>query len=208
MENLEKYANAIKNASRSFAEAVRSLNEARLNEAQLSFMKVVKTLDESGRYKALVETSIAELRLDPGFKEELLSLINMLDEAGDLVKEASREFTITPFLEIPVQIRNGLVEISIIVSEIISKFNEAVFCLIRGDYDRLDAIVKEVLELEEKADKLEIENRARLLQFGDRLKPITLQLLIHDLNALLENIADACTRSITRIRLISSAWLR
>ncbi|MEM4718186.1 MAG: DUF47 family protein [Desulfurococcaceae archaeon] len=207
MENLERYVDLVTKASSHFTEAVKLLNEVKISDAQTSFYNVVRLLNESGKYKALAEDSMVSLRLDPGFKEELLDVINMLDDVGDLVKEASREFTILPFLEIPLQLRAGLVKLSKTVSEIVSKLSDAITSLIKGDYGRVSLLFKEILALEELADSIELENRAMILTFSDRLKPYALHLLVHDLNALLENTADMCARSIRRINLVIVAWL-
>jgi predicted phosphate transport protein (TIGR00153 family) len=208
MRNLEKYVESITNASGKFTEAVRLLNDVKISESQSSFSQVVKLLDQSGRYKAMLEDEIANSSLDPGFKEELLSLINQIDEVGDLVKESAREFTILPFLEIPIQLREGLLKLTRTVSEMISDLSELTKkALIMGEYSRVDAFVERLIELEEKADELELNNRAMLLSFSEKIKPHALHLLIHDLNSILENTADSCARTARRIKLLVVAWL-
>jgi predicted phosphate transport protein (TIGR00153 family) len=207
MRNLEKYVESITNASGKFTEAVRLLNDVKISESQSSFSQVVKLLDQSGRYKATLEDEIANSSLDPGFKEELLSLISQIDEVGDLVKESAREFTILPFLEIPIQLREGLLKLTRIVSEMISDLSESTKALIIGEYSRVDAFVERLIELEEKADELELNNRAMLLSFSEKIKPHALHLLIHDLNSILENTADSCARTARRIKLLVVAWL-
>jgi len=207
MRNLEKYVESITNASGKFTEAVRLLNDVKISESQSSFSQVIKLLDQSGRYKATLEDEIANSSLDPGFKEELLSLINQIDEVGDLVKESAREFTILPFLEIPIQLREGLLKLTRIVSEMISDLSESTKALIIGEYSRVDAFIERLIELEEKADELELNNRAMLLSFSEKIKPHALHLLIHDLNSILENTADSCARTARRIKLLVVAWL-
>jgi len=207
MRNLEKYVESITNASGKFTEAVRLLNDVKISESQSSFSQVVKLLDQSGRYKAMLEDEIANSSLDPGFKEELLSLINQIDEVGDLVKESAREFTILPFLEIPIQLREGLLKLTRTVSEMISDLSESTKALIMGEYSRVDAFVERLIELEEKADELELNNRAMLLSFSEKIKPHALHLLIHDLNSILESTADSCARTARRIKLLVIAWL-
>jgi predicted phosphate transport protein (TIGR00153 family) len=207
MRNLEKYVESITNASGKFTEAVRLLNDVKISESQSSFSQVVKLLDQSGKYKTMLEDEIANSSLDPGFKEELLSLINQIDEVGDLVKESAREFTILPFLEIPIQLREGLLKLTRIISEMISDLSESTKALIMGEYSIVDAFVERLIELEEKADELESNNRAMLLSFSEKIKPHALHLLIHDLNSILENTADSCARTARRIKLLVIAWL-
>ncbi|MEM0031408.1 MAG: DUF47 family protein [Desulfurococcaceae archaeon] len=207
MVKLEKYVDLVTKASEKFTEAIKLLNDIKISEARSTFTEVIKLLDESGKYKAMLEDDVAETRLDPGLKEEILTLVNMIDDVGDMVKEASREFTILPFLEIPVQLRTGLVNLSKIVSTIIHNLSEAISSFIKGNYDKVEEELRRILSLEEEADRLELENRATLLSFSEKLKPYAIQLLVHDLNALLENTADLCTRASRRIKLMILAWL-
>ncbi|MEM1612022.1 MAG: DUF47 family protein [Desulfurococcaceae archaeon] len=207
MKDLEKYVELVVKATSTFAEAVRLLNEVRIGEARASFSHVIKLLDESGALKSAVEDGVAKTRLDPGFKEEMLVLINLVDDVGDHIKEASREFTILPFLEIPIQLRTGLIELLAAVSTMISKLADIIMCFIKGDYVKVEKINNEIIKLEEEADRFELENRSLLLSMGDRLKPQAIQLLVHDLNNLLENTADLCARVARRTRLIILAWL-
>lgn len=207
MIKLEKYVDLLTKASVKFTEAIKLLNDVKIGEARSAFTEVVKLLDESGKYKAMLEDDVAKSRLDPGLKEEILMLVNMLDDVGDMVKEASREFTILPFLEIPVQLRTGLVDLSKAISAIIHNLSGAILSFIGGYYDRVEEKLNKILTLEEEADRLELENRATLLSFSDKLKPYAIQLLIHDLNALLENTADLCTRVSRKLKLMILAWL-
>lgn len=207
MKDLEKYVELVVKATSKFTEAVKLLNEIRIGEARALFSQVIKLLDDSSALKSAVEDGIARTRLDPGFKEEMLVLINLIDDVGDYVKEASREFTILPFLEIPAQLRTGLIRLLIAVSTMISKLTDIITCFIKGDYVKVEKLNNEVIKLEEEADYLELENRSLLLSIGDKLKPQTVQLLVHDLNNLLENTADLCARVARRTRLIVLAWL-
>lgn len=207
MDNFKKYLELVTKASNRFTEALKLLNEIRIAEAKTLFSQVVKILDESSIVKSQVEDEVAKMRLDPGLKEELLVLISLIDDVGDSVKEASREFTIMPFLELPVQIRAGLMKLSFTVSDMISKLSLACSFFMNGEYENVEKLLKEIILLEEIADNIETENRSLLLTLGDKLKPIAMQLLVHDINSLLESTADLCTRVMRRLKLIVLAWL-
>lgn len=207
MRNLDIYVRSITKASMKFTEAVRLLNDIRIGEARVAFKQVIDILNESNILKSTIEEEIAKISLDPGFKEELLFLINLVDDVGDYVKEASREFTILPFLELPIQLRNGLLNLSSTVSDMVSMLSEAFMAFARGEYELVEKILKNIVELEERADNIEIENRSSLLTISDRLKPIAIQLLVHDLNNILENTADLCTGVIRRMKLLYLTWL-
>ncbi len=207
MKALEKYIELITSASDKFTQAVKLLNDVKISESRSTFIQVVKLLNESSRVKSIIEDEIANTSLDPGLKEELLTMINLVDDVGDLVKESAREFTILPFLEVPVQLRTGLLKLTNTVSEMVSSLSNLIKILITGNYEKIDEVLSRIIELEEKADELELENRGLILSFSEKLKPFALQLLIHDLNALLENTADSCARASRRIKLLVIAWL-
>jgi uncharacterized protein Yka (UPF0111/DUF47 family) len=201
------YADVIKSASSEFAKAITLLNDMRVGEARALLSKVIKLLDKSGEYKAVIEEGVAKTSIDPGLKEEILTLISMYDEIGDAIKEASRELTILPFLELPDRVRRGLVELARVASRSVSLLSESLVCFVVGEYEKVEESFKEVLELEERADEIETENRGLVLEFGDSIRPYTLQLLVYSLNNALELVTDLVARVLSRTRLIIKAWL-
>jgi len=201
------YADIIKDAADKFTHAITLLNNMRVGEARVLFSEVIKLLDKSGELKATIEEGVAATSLDPGFKEEVLVLVNMIDEIGDHIKESSRELTILPFLELPEKLRRGLVELARVTSMSITLLTESFTSFVRGEYEKVDEYFKKILEVEEKADELELENRGLILNMSDIVKPYALQLLIFSLNNLLETTTDLCARTASRVRLIVKAWL-
>jgi len=201
------YADVIKSASSEFAKAITLLNDMRVGEARALLSKVVKLLDKSGEYKTVIEEGVAKTSIDPGLKEEILTLVNMYDEIGDAIKEASRELTILPFLELPDRVRRGLVELARVASRSVSLLSESLVSFVVGEYEKVEESFKEVLELEERADEIEAENRGLVLEFGDSIRPYTLQLLVYSLNNALELVTDLVARVLSRTRLIIKAWL-
>lgn len=201
------YADVIKSASSEFAKAITLLNDMRVGEARALLSKVIKLLDKSGEYKAVIEEGVAKTSIDPSLKEEILTLISMYDEIGDAIKEASRELTILPFLELPDRVRRGLVELARVASRSVSLLSESLVCFVVGEYEKVEESFKEVLELEERADEIETENRGLVLEFGDSIRPYTLQLLVYSLNNALELVTDLVARVLSRTRLIIKAWL-
>jgi uncharacterized protein Yka (UPF0111/DUF47 family) len=201
------YADVIKSASSEFAKAITLLNDMRVGEARALLSKVIKLLDKSGEYKTVIEEGVAKTSIDPGLKEEILTLISMYDEIGDAIKEASRELTILPFLELPDRVRRGLVELARVASRSVSLLSESLVCFVVGEYEKVEESFKEVLELEERADEIETENRGLVLEFGDSIRPYTLQLLVYSLNNALELVTDLVARVLSRTRLIIKAWL-
>ena len=204
---LEKYVSLLGEGAREFANAVRLLNSIRIGESKSSFTRAIRAFDESGVYKSGVELEVANLSLDPGFKEELLYLVSLLDEVGDRIKEASREFTIIPFLELPQQLRDVVLKLAEKVSESMSSLVTSLKLLVVGRYEDIEEVFKKILKLEEEADSIELSGRELLLELAEKVKPYALQLLVYHLITHLEEITDLCARASSRIRLFIKAWL-
>jgi predicted phosphate transport protein (TIGR00153 family) len=204
---LRNYAEVVKNAASDFTRAVTLLNDMRIGESRSLLADVIRLLDKSGEIKTNIEEGVANTSTDPGFKEEVLLLINMLDEISDSIKETARELTILPFLELPEKLRKGLIELAYTASNSISILAESFTSFILGEYSKLDENFKEVIKLEEKADELQLKNRGLMLDFSDAIRPYAMQLLVYSLSEMLEIITDLAARTASRIRLIVKAWL-
>jgi len=204
---LERYARSLKDAAEEFARAVELINDVRIGEARSAFANTVKLLDETSPLKTEIEERVVELSLDPGFKEELLSLVGMLDGVGDSIKEAAREFTIVPFLELPQKLREGVIRLSRSASRAIALLAESLGLVISGKYKELEDLFKKLIAVEEEADALNLENRAVMLELSEKIKPYALQLMTYHLVVHLEEITDLCTQVAQRARLVVHAWL-
>lgn len=207
VKTLERYVETLENAGREFTSAIDLLNNVRVGEARTAFMKTVRLLNELGPLKTTIDEGISYLSLDPGFKEELLTLMVLLDDVADSVKEAAREFTVIPFLELPVQLRNSVLKLSEVVSKSISLLATTTKMFTKGQYGEVGKAFAKILELEEQADNLELESRRLLLELSDKVRPTALQLLTYHLISQLENTADQCTKAAERLKLVALSWL-
>ncbi len=207
IDYFKNYAEIIRDATREFTRAITLLNDMRVGESRSLLADVIRLLNKSGEIKTTIEEGVANTSTDPGFKEEILLLISMIDEIGDSVKETARELTIMPFLELPEKLRKGLIELAYTASNSISILAESLTSFILGEYSKLDENFKEVIKLEEKADELQLRNRGLMLDFSDAIKPYAMQLLVYSLGEMLEVITDLAARTAARMRLIVKAWL-
>lgn len=207
MKTLDKYVNVLESAGKDFSTALDLLNNIRIGESRTVFAKTVRHLDELGVLKTRIDEIVSGLSLDPGFKEELLTLMVLLDDVGDSVKEAAREFTVIPFLELPVQLRGYMLKLSETVSRSISLLAHATKMFMQGNYTEVGKIFTSIVELEEQADNLELEARRLLLELSEKIKPTALQLLAYHLMSQLEEATDRCTKAAERLKLIALSWL-
>lgn len=199
--NLEKIA-------KSFNSSLEFLDSLMIGEARVKLAEVMR-LEERGRdIRTRLEELVVSARLEPSLKEDLLNFIVKVDAIGDRIKEASRELTILPFLETPAEIRKGIVEISKISIKSVQQLISAARRTIEGDLDKALEDIKVISEYEENADSLDISNRGLLLSLSEKLKPLTMSILIHDLNKDLEESVDTCQVAGEYLRLIILTWLK
>jgi len=208
IELLGEYTNSLQSIISEFRKAMRLLNDIRIGEARASFAKVVEIDKKAVKARDQIVALLEQVRLDPSLKEDLFHLVKALDRITDWVKEASRELTIIPYLEVPEAIRRGLERMIDVIVEAVENVVKAVEAAISGDYKTVTELAAKVEQLEEKADEIDVENRGMLVKLHDQIKPCTLALLIHDLNRDLEEAADACRNAVDYLRAIVIGWGR
>ncbi|MFZ8790868.1 MAG: DUF47 domain-containing protein [Thermosphaera aggregans] len=200
LSNLERIAKA-------FSSSLDLLNTMRVGEARVQLAEVLK-LEEKGRdLRTRLEELIVSSRLEPSLKEDLLNFVIKADAIGDHVKEAARELTILPILEIPVEIRNGIVELSKLSITALQQLISAAKKTMEGNNVKALEDIKLINKYEERADQVDLANRGLLLTLADKLRPVTMSILIHDLNKDLEESVDACQVAGEYLKLIILTWL-
>ena len=195
-----KYIEKIDDVVEHFKTAIGYFNEMRVGEARrelASSMDAEKEADELRRKMVyLLETS----EINPELKEDLFHLIKRIEVIADFVKDAASTLTIIPYLEVPVELREGYEKMINKVYEATKKVCKAVEALLEGEYTTASRLADEVEALEEEADMIDVDNRGKLLDYGEKLKPYTLAILLHDLILDLEEAANACEDAADYIR--------
>ncbi|AFK51384.1 hypothetical protein TCELL_0961 [Thermogladius calderae 1633] len=210
-EALESLRDYLKNLIKSidlFRKSLKLLNEVRVGEARSLLAEVVKARSEANKSRLRLIEVIENSRLEPSVKEDILHFIKRLDAISDNVKEAARELTIMPYLEVPSPIRDGLNRLADMVLQAASHVAEATERLITGEHKRALELVNKVLEIEEEADRVDVDNRGKLIVYADVIKPSTLAILIHDFNKDLENAVDSCAEAADYLHILITTWLQ
>ncbi|MGB9827925.1 MAG: DUF47 domain-containing protein [Thermosphaera sp.] len=200
LSNLEKIA-------KSFSSSLDLLNTMRVGEARVQLAEVLKLEERGKEIRTRLEELIVSSRLEPSLKEDLLNFVIKADAIGDRIKEAARELTILPILEIPAEIRNGIIELSKLSITALQQLVMAAKKTMEGDNAKALEDVKMINKYEERADQIDLANRGLLITLSDRLKPVTMAILIHDLNKDLEDSVDACQVAGEYLKLIILTWL-
>lgn len=96
-----------------------------------------------------------ERRVDDAFlKNYLAKLLRMLDRVSEWIKEASRYLDIIPYLEIPIELRKSIEELSKLDLKAIESIFNATRALIEEDRDAVFKYALEAEKIEEKADDI------------------------------------------------------
>ncbi len=206
IELFEEYVSKIIDTVNSFHRGIELLNDMRIGEAREKLAETMKTESEADKIRKKILLLLEESRLDPSFKEDFFHLIKRIDRIADWVKEAARDLTIIPYLETPADIRDG---IHLLIEKVVSMtrlLGVAVEKILDEEYKDAKEILKKIETIEEEADEIDVSNRGKLLKYSDNIKPITLAILLHDLNSDLEDAADACEEAADYLRALIVTW--
>ncbi|MCD6196484.1 MAG: DUF47 family protein [Staphylothermus sp.] len=205
---LEEYVDKLNDIAESFKESISLLNEMRTGEARKKLADTMRIENEADRIRRKIIEFLEESRIDPGFKQDFFHFIKVLDRIIDWIKEASRELTVLPYLEIPQPLREGIEDLVEKVVEATEKIAEATKHTLQGNYEEATRIISEIEKIEEEADEINVNNRGKLLELADNIKPYTMAILIHDLNQDLEEAADSCEDAGDYLRAMLVSWKR
>ncbi len=205
---LEEYVDKLNAIVESFKESISLLNEMRTGEARKKLADTMRIENEADSIRRKIIEFLEESRIDPGFKQDFFHFIKVLDRIIDWIKEASRELTILPYLEIPQPLREGIEDLIEKVVEATKKIAEATKHMLKGNYEEATKIIGEIEKIEEEADEINVSNRGKLLELADYIKPFTMAILIHDLNQDLEEAADSCEDAGDYLRAMLVSWRR
>ena len=206
IELLGEYVDLVVDIADTFHDSLKLLNEIRTGEARKKLADTMKIESKADSIRRQIIDILEETRIDPGFKEDFFHLVKKIDSVADWIKEAARELLIIPYLETPQPIREGINNLAGKVVEAARATGEAIKRAMDGELRIAEELIAKVERLEEEADKANVENRGKLLDYADQIKPFTLAILLHDLNQDLEEAADACEDAVDYLRALIVSW--
>lgn len=189
---LFSYLKKIQDTASSFEDAVSLLNEMRTGEARVKLADAMKYEKDADKIRREIIDYMEKEHVEPEFKEDFFHLIKRVDLIADWIKEAARELTVMPYLEIPAPIREKLEELMDKVEELVKKVVKAITSFVEGKYSEAWRLIDEIEALEEEADEINVSIRGMLLEYSNQIKPYPLAILIQEFNTELEEAADAC----------------
>ncbi|MEM0342323.1 MAG: DUF47 family protein, partial [Desulfurococcus sp.] len=117
INKLEEYISIASKVAERFKQAINLLNRYQVGDARMVLTELVELEDRGEKLRSELEYSISSLRLEASFMSELLGLVSSIDMISDHIKEVAKELRIIPFLEIPQELRTGLLELSELVAK-------------------------------------------------------------------------------------------
>ncbi len=189
---MEKYLDKINDSVEYFKTAIEYFNSMRTGEARSMLAKSMNAEKEADDIRRKLTYILEEAEISPEVKEDYFHLIKRIEAIADNVKEAASSLTIIPYLEVPAELREGYEKMISKVYEASKKVCDAVRRLMEKDYEGASRLADDVERLEEEADLINVDNRGKLLDYSDKIKPYTLAILLHEFNNDLEEAADAC----------------
>ncbi|RLG82500.1 MAG: DUF47 domain-containing protein [Thermoprotei archaeon] len=189
---MNKYLDKIYDTISAFASAIESLNDLRTGEARAKLTESMDHEKEADTIRRQLVALLERSHVDPDLKEDFFHLIKRLDFIADWIKEAARELTVIPYLEIPAPIREQLEKLLNKVVIMTDKVCKAVRALLNNEYEKASKITDEIETIEEEADEINVQIRGMLIDYADQIKPCSLAILIQEFNTDLEQAADAC----------------
>jgi len=189
---MEKYLDKIDDSVESFKNAIVYFNSMRTGEARKELAKSMNAEKEADELRRKMIYLLEEADISPELKEDFFHLIKRIEVVADYVKEAASSLTIIPYLEVPIELREGYEKMINKVYKASKKVCEAVRVLLDKRYEVASKLADEIERLEEEADLINVDNRGQLLDLSDQIKPYTLAILLHEFNNDLEEAADAC----------------
>ena len=202
-EYILNYIEKIRDIIKFFTNAIDKLNDLDLENAIKLLSDSIKTDTEADQLRRKILLEI-ERKVDDAFlKDYLAKLLRMLDRVSEWIKEASRYLDIIPYLEIPIELREKIEELSRLDLEAIESIFNAAKALIKGDRNAVLKYTLEAEEIEEKADEILHIARKNLVVIGGSIENPALIVMLRDFIEALENVTDYAEDVADILRLIA-----
>jgi len=123
-------------------------------------------------------------------RERIARLVRRLDLVSEQAKEAARDLTLIPYLELPSDIKDVIGSLTKDVYESVKALTKSLTALV---YDHPDEAIKYsriVEELEEDADKVFLAGKRLLVKYGNKISNPAIILMLLNFMQSLENVTD------------------
>jgi predicted phosphate transport protein (TIGR00153 family) len=185
---LEPHLNLTLNAVKELNEGIKAKLEEKYEDS-IKHLKRAGELEEEADVKRRKELKeLAKGVLPPLSREDLLNLTDSLDKIADSAKMTAKLTLLVSFINLPKEIKDGLIKLSSLAVKCSEKLVEAILWM-NKDFNTTLSLINEVEEIEEDSDE-EYDSIRRFL-YNSELGSTQL-VFINELARGLETIADWC----------------
>ncbi len=203
IKELLEYAELVRGVVKGLRDGINLLNSMRAGAAMKALAEGIKldTKADNIRREIILKTS-TEVR--HGYiREWIATLVRRLDLVSESAKEAARYLTIIPYLEIPIELRDVITELSRLDMESLDTVYMGLKALLEGDLRRAISYANKAEKIEEEGDNVIVHGRKLLLGLGNRVRNPALLIMLRDFMESLESITDYAEDAADYIRTLA-----
>ncbi|OYT47687.1 MAG: hypothetical protein B6U85_04675 [Desulfurococcales archaeon ex4484_42] len=198
-----KYSSQVRDIVKFLREGIVLLNDVRVGEAMDSLAKAVRKDTEADATRREILYKLSTFIKDAAVRESISRLIRRLDLLSESSKEAARYLGIIPYLEIPMEIREKIEELSKLSLEAVDMLNLAIRALMEGDVETATSHANRVEEIEEEADEVNLIARKLLVASAMNIENSAIVVMLRDFIESLEGITDYAEDAADYVRVLA-----
>ncbi|RLG08171.1 MAG: hypothetical protein DRN64_05185 [Thaumarchaeota archaeon] len=177
--------------TKKFREYISLYANGNLEEASKCYEEIFKLEREADDEKERIISEVSRGPFHPLDREDIIRLVLSMDDIAANLKSASRKLLYSNPSEAPDEVKKGLIELTKLLEEIVSRLGETLDALISGSKETLK-LADLVERKEEEIDEFRHELIAKILEWGDSAKRLSRVLIVKEA---VENIEAASDKA-------------
>ncbi len=183
------YAEEVLGIVEKLKEGIKLLGSMNVGASMKQLATAIKADTQADAMRRDILLTLTEVR--GGYiRERIARLVRRLDLVSEQTKEAARDLTLIPYLELPGELKEVINELTEEVYGSVRSLLEALTALMKGESDRAIEASRGVEELEEEADKTFLRGKKLLIKYGEKISNPAVVLMLFNFLQSLENVTD------------------
>ena len=187
--NILTYGKAVFQIVKKLKEGIQLISDMRTGEAMETLANAIKadTFADNLRREIILELSEAH----GGYvRERVARLVRRLDLVSEYAKEAARDLTLIPYLELPADLKDVIKELGEKSEKSVSMLYASLKALLDGDIRKALEYSHKVEEVEEETDVIFLKGKRLLVKYGEKIRNPVISLMLFTFMQSLENVTD------------------
>ena len=183
------YAEEVLGIVQGLRQGINLLNLMNSGEAMRELANAIKSDTKADAMRREILITLMNVR--GGYvRERVARLIRRLDLVSEQAKEAARDLTLIPYLELPSDIKDVIDSLSKDIHESVKALTKSLAALMYGQPDKAVKYSRVVEELEEDADKVFLKGKRLLIKYEGKISNPAVILMLFNFMQSLENVTD------------------